>query len=114
MTPLRDRLDRAIADGDGDNDDITKRVRAVYREWKTQHIDDQLDDVFRRAFSGGLSTIIEPGTPLVWTIDPSASACPDCEDNSLAGGVPSGEPFPTGHLAAPAHPGCHCLALPSP
>ncbi|MEZ5298141.1 MAG: DivIVA domain-containing protein [Ilumatobacteraceae bacterium] len=113
VTPLRDRLGRAIADGDGDNDDITKRVRAVYREWKTQHIDDQLDDVFRRAFAGGLAVTVEPGTPLVWTIDPSTSACPDCEDNSLAGPVPAGEAFPTGHTAAPAHPGCRCLSLPS-
>jgi DivIVA domain-containing protein len=113
VTPLRDRLGRAVTDGDGDNDDITKRVRAVYREWKTQHIDDQLDDIFRRAFSGGLSATIEPATHLTWTVDPSASACPDCEDNSLAGGVPSGEPFPTGHLMAPAHPGCRCLALPA-
>ena len=113
VTPLRDRLGRAVTDGDGDNDDITKKVRAVYREWKTQHIDDQLDDIFRRAFSGGLSTTIEPGAHLTWTVDPGASACPDCEDNSLAGGVPSGEPFPTGHLMAPAHPGCRCLALPA-
>ena len=112
VTPLRDRLGRAIADGDGDNDDITKRVRAVYREWKTQHIDDELDDVFRRAFAGGLAVTVEPGTPLVWTIDPSTSACPDCEDNSLSGAVPAGEAFPTGHQAAPAHPGCRCLTLP--
>ena len=66
---------------------------SVYREWKTQHIDDQLDDVFRRAFAGGLAVTVEPGTPLVWTIDPSTSACPDCEDNSLAGPVPAGEAF---------------------
>ena len=113
VTPLRDRLGRAVADGDGDNDEITKRVRAVYREWKTQHIDDQLDDVFRRAFAGGLAAVVEPGTPLVWTIDPSTSACPDCEDNSLSGAVPAGDAFPTGHQSAPAHPGCRCLTLPS-
>jgi hypothetical protein len=111
--PLRERLGRAITDGGGDNDDITKRVRAVYREWKTQHIDDQLDDVFRRAFSGGLSVTIEPGTPLTWTVDPQAAPCPDCEDNSLAGSVPAGDAFPTGHTSAPAHPGCRCLALPA-
>lgn len=112
VTPLRDRLGRAITDGDGDNDDITKRVRAVYREWKTQHIDDELDDVFRRAFAGGLAVTVEPGTPLVWTLDPSTSPNPDCEDNSLAGAVASGEAFPTGHRSAPAHPGCRCLTLP--
>ena len=112
VTPLRDRLERAVADGSGDNDAITRRVRAVYREWKTQHIDDQLDDVFRYAFGGGLAVTIEPGTPLAWTIDPAQPACADCEDNSLAGSVASGESFPTGHTSAPAHPGCRCLTLP--
>jgi DivIVA domain-containing protein len=113
VTPLRDRLERSIADGSGDNEDITRRVRAVYREWKTQHIDDQLDDVFRYAFGGGLAVTVEPGTALAWTIDPSQAACADCEDNSLAGAVASGESFPTGHTSAPAHPGCRCLTLPS-
>jgi DivIVA domain-containing protein len=111
--PLRARLERAVVDGAGDNDDITKRVRAVYREWKTQHIDDQLDDVFRFAFGGGLAVTAEPGTQMVWTLDPNHSACADCEDNSLAGSVPAGESFPTGHVAAPAHPGCRCLTLPA-
>ena len=111
--PLRDRLARSIADGDGDNEAITKRVRAVYREWKTQHIDSQLDDVFRYAHGGGVAVTAEPGSPMVWTIDPSEPACPDCEDNSLSGSVAAGEPFPTGHTTAPAHPGCRCLVLPA-
>lgn len=110
---LRDRLERSIVDGAGDNEAITKRIRAVYREWKTQHIDSQLDDVFRFAHGGGVAVTAEPGTPMVWTIDPSEPACPDCEDNSLSGAVPAGEPFPTGDTAAPAHPGCRCLVLPA-
>jgi DivIVA domain-containing protein len=113
IAPLRDRLARSIADGDGDNEAIAKRVRAVYREWKTQHIDSQLDDVFRYALGGGIAVTAEPGSPMTWTIDPSEPACPDCEDNSLSGAVPAGDPFPTGHTAAPAHPGCRCLVLPA-
>ncbi|NNE12670.1 MAG: DivIVA domain-containing protein [Ilumatobacter sp.] len=112
VAPLRSRLERAIAEGGGDNDDVTKRVRAVYREWKTQHIDDQLDDVFRFAYGDGVVAGVKPGTPLTWTIDTDSSTCPDCEDNSLAGAVAAGEPFPTGHTAAPAHPGCRCLTVP--
>jgi hypothetical protein len=112
VIPLRGRLERAIADGDGDNDDITKRVRAVYREWKTQHIDDQLDDVFRSAYSGGLHAAGATGTRLVWTNDPRVAPCPDCEDNALAGPVVVGDDYPTGHPSAPAHPGCTCLTLP--
>ena len=113
LRPLRDRLARAISDGSGDNEQITKRVRAVYREWKTQHIDDQLDDVFRFAHGGGVAVSLEPGTQVVWSIDTGHPACPDCEDNSLAGSGAAGDPFPTGHAAAPAHPGCRCLTLPA-
>ena len=111
--PLRARIERAVAEGAGDNDDTTKRVRAVYREWKTHHIDAQLDDVFRFAFGGGLAVTAEPGRPMVWTIDPGEAACADCEDNSLAGALPAGESYPTGHTSAPAHPGCRCLTLPA-
>jgi len=112
ILPLRERLARAITDGSGDNDQITKRVRAVYREWKTQHIDDQLDDVFRYAYGGGMTVLVEPGREMVWTIDPDEASCPDCEDNSLAGPVAAGDEYPTGQTSAPAHPGCRCLTLP--
>ncbi len=112
VAPLRQRLERAIADGGGDNEDVTERVRAVYREWKTQHIDDQLDDAFRFAHGGGLAIGVKPGTPLTWSIDPSQPTCPDCEDNSLAGEVAAGDEFPTGHVSAPAHTGCCCLTVP--
>ena len=113
VAPLCARLERAITDGAGDNEDITKRVRAVYREWKTQHIDDQLDDAFRFAHGGGLAAGVKPGTILTWIIDPSESTCADCEDNSLAGEVTAGDAYPTGHVAAPAHAGCRCLTVPS-
>ncbi len=111
--PLRARIERSISDGAGDNDDVTKSIRSVYREWKTQQIDDQLDDVFRFAYGGGIAALVEPGTAMVWTIDPNHRSCPDCEDNSLGGAVAAGESFPTGHTSAPAHPGCRCLMLPA-
>ena len=111
--PLRARIERAIIDGAGDNEDITKRVRAVYREWKTQHIDHQLDDAFRFAHGGGAAVGVKPGTAIRWIIDPSEPTCADCEDNSLAGDVAAGEAFPTGHTAAPAHAGCRCLTVPT-
>ena len=103
---------RCVADGAGDNDDITKRVRAVYREWKTQHIDDQLDDVFRLAYGAGALAAATPGTRLCWMVDPHGPACPDAEDNALAGPVEAGDAYPTGHTLAPAHAGCRCLLAP--
>ena len=112
VEPLRQRLATAIADADGDHDDLTHAVRAIYREWKTQQIDAHLDDVLRAAYAGAIAAGIEPGAATVWECDPGAAPCPDCEDNSLAGEVVVGEPFPTGHQAAPAHAGCRCLTLP--
>jgi hypothetical protein len=46
-------------------------------------------------------------------VDPSCEACPDCDDNALAGKVTKGDTFPTGDTVAPAHPDCRCLVVPS-
>ncbi len=113
VTPLRDRLERCIADGDGDNPAITKKVRAVYREFKTKHIDEQLDDVFRAAHGRGVLASFELDTPVQWMPDPSHEICADCDDNRLEGAVAAGQAFPTGHLCTPAHPGCRCLLVPA-
>jgi hypothetical protein len=113
IQPLRERLERCVADGGGDNSEVTKRVRAVYREWKTQHIDEQLDDVILTAHGRGVFAAIEPGTPVQWTSDQSRSVCSDCDDNTLSGAIPIGDPFPTGHVCAPAHLGCRCLLVPA-
>ena len=111
VEPLRQRLEAAVADGDGDNDAITKRVRGVYREWKTQRIDEQLDDVFRLAFARGAVESLPAGTGVQWVVDPHGPPSPDCEDNALAGSMAIGEAFPSGHHWPPMHPGCRCLLL---
>ncbi len=114
VQPLRDRLERCVSEGDGDNAAITKKVRAVYREYKTRHIDEQLDDVVRVAHGQGLIGAIELDTPVVWTPDPRHEVCADCDDNRLAGAVAAGQPFPTGQVCTPAHPGCRCMLVPVP
>ena len=53
-----------------------------------------------------------PVAPAAESEEPAA--CPDCEDNSLAGAQAKGEPFPTGQLHPPAHPGCRCLLVADP
>jgi hypothetical protein len=68
--------------------------------------------VFRTAFAGGAAAAIKAGTPVVWLVEPGQTCCADCADNTLAGTLPAGSEFPTGHAAAPAHPGCGCLVLP--
>ncbi len=112
IAPLRERIERAVITADGDNEDLSAHVRGIYREWKTQRIDEYLDDVARMAYGRGQLTVLAPGTPVCWAVDPNGPECADAEDNSLAGAVPAGEPFPTNHLCAPAHEGCRCLLVP--
>lgn len=109
VAPLRDRLSTCITESAGDTTAVTKKVRAVYREWKTQHIDETLDDIVRTAHGRGVLAGFAAGTPIVWEVDERLPACPDCDDNALAGAVGAGDEFPTGHTFAPAHPGCRCL-----
>ncbi|MGB3735897.1 MAG: hypothetical protein WA964_13135, partial [Ilumatobacter sp.] len=112
VQPLRDRLERCVTDGDGDNAAIAQKVRAVYRECKTRHIDEQLDDVIRVSHGRGLLGALALDTPVEWTTDPRHAVCADCDDNRLAGVVASGQPFPTGVVSTPAHPGCRCMLVP--
>lgn len=110
VSPLRERLQRAVDQAGADSNELASLVRAVYREWKSSRIDDQIDDVLRLAFDEGAFAAVAPGTPVQWVLDPHSGACgPDCEDNSLGGAVAAGEPFPTGHLHPPLHGGCRCL-----
>ncbi|HTH06202.1 MAG TPA: hypothetical protein VL916_10040, partial [Ilumatobacteraceae bacterium] len=111
IDPLRERLDRAVADANGDTAELTELIRGIYREWKTQRIDEHLDDVVRTAYGHGALAGVPAGTALRWAVDPRATVCPDCDDNALAGEVMAGSPFPTDHLCAPAHPGCRCMLV---
>jgi DivIVA domain-containing protein len=114
VAPLRERLERAVGEAAGDNSDLAMMVRSVYREWKTQQIDERLDDVARAAFGRGALAAVMPGTKVCWMVDPNGPACPDAEDNALAGEVAAGEPFPTGDTSAPAHEGCRCMLALAP
>lgn len=109
VMPLRERLERAVGAAGGDNGELADTVRALYREWKTQRIDEHLDDVARMAFGRGALVALTPGTPVCWSVDPNGPACPDAEDNALAGVIGAGEAFPTDHTCAPAHEGCRCM-----
>ena len=112
VATLRERLARSVSDGEQVNDTIAKQARGIYREWKTQRIDEHLDDLFRLAYCHGAFHALEPGRAVAWVVDPAGPPSPDCEDNALAGAVTSGDAFPSGHLSPPMHPGCRCLLVP--
>ncbi len=111
VVPLRERLSRSISQASGDNAELTSLVRLVYREWKNQHVDNQVDNIAQTSFGRGAFAALTPGEKICWKVDPNGPACADAEDNSLAGFVGAGEAFPTGHTLAPAHAGCRCALV---
>jgi hypothetical protein len=110
--PLHQRLELAFSSSDEDVAELAEVLGAAYREWKTQRIEAAARDQVAAAFSRGAYLAFPEGAVLHWVVDPSEGPCPDCEDNELAGAQPKGEPWPTGQLYPPAHPGCRCALAP--
>jgi len=110
---VRPRVERCFDDGE-DADDLSDRLRTTYREWKTDALVEATRHVVLAAFGVGQQAVRPAGTPVRWVPDPGHPPCPDCEDDALAGALPSGEAFPTGHAHPPAHPGCRCLVVGEP
>ena len=112
VQPLRDRLEKAMNQNSDDRTTLAKSLRGVYRQWKSQHIDEQIDDIAHLSYSRGMYVGMKPGTSVCWMVDPNGPECADAEDNSLAGCVALGDEFPTNHVHPLAHPGCRCLLAP--
>ncbi|MEZ5233393.1 MAG: DivIVA domain-containing protein [Acidimicrobiia bacterium] len=81
------------------------RVRAAYREVRSQRLGELVEHHVHRAYAGGQLAAAAPGTRGRWVCD---TCGPDCLDNALAGPLPFGEAYPTGHAAPPAFAGCRC------
>jgi hypothetical protein len=65
------------------------------------------------AFTMGAYRASPDDASLRWLVDDDEGACPDCDDNALAGPTPKGSKFPTGQTYPPAHAGCRCLLVPA-
>jgi hypothetical protein len=124
VMPLRERLERCLHDVEGDADDFVGAARSVYREWKSEHIDEHVDDLVHLAYGRGAHAVLSPGTPVCWLVDPNGPDCPDAEDNALAGAwqrgsVPHRARAPTGpcRVPLPARPNlrvaCRFVRIPS-
>ena len=113
VSSMRAKVESILSECDGDRDAIAEGVRNTYREWKMQRADEVAADIACASFVRGSVESLEPGTKVCWMVDPNGPACPDAEDNSLAGATICGEPFPTGHTMPPAHVGCRCIISPA-
>lgn len=103
--PLRDRLESVLRDVD----DPAERVRNLYRETRNQRVTGLAEHATLAAFAEGQLAASMHGPqplPIRWVFE---DCSPDCLDNSLAGQLTPGEPFPTGHRHPPAFVGCRCL-----
>lgn len=109
---FRDESRIAIGEAEGDRAILSGLMRDVYRGWKTDLLDQNIDDIACSAYSKGSFLALEPSIDVFWVVDPVSGCCSECEDNSLAGALNKGAQFPTGHEFAPAHLGCRCLVYP--
>jgi len=110
--PLRDRIENCFREAAGDDEELAERLRACYREWKGQRVDEVSTRVALAACNRGLLDRLAPGTMVHWIVDDGGNPSPDCDDNALAGDLPKGDPFPTGHVTPPISPHCRCLVAP--
>jgi hypothetical protein len=112
VAPLRERLERAFSGAEGHTDDVAQSIRACYREWKGQRVDQAASHSVVAACNRGLLDRLPEGTEVRWVVSDGDTPSPDCDDNALAGSVTRGEPFPTGHTAPPLHATCRCMVVP--
>ncbi|MDP8988129.1 MAG: DivIVA domain-containing protein [Actinomycetota bacterium] len=110
---LRARLERAIDAADGDEAPVQEAISSAYREWKTSWAEPLVRHHLAAAHARGRFAAV-PAVALRWVVDDDEGACPDCDDNALAGPTPKGQPFPTGQQHPPAHVGCRCMVVPEP
>lgn len=111
IDPLRERILHAVSNAGGDNGVIAAAVRSIYREWKTERLDDLAASLTRSAYARGAYAAIVPGTPVRWVADPSAPACAETAANVGAGPVRAGDQFPSGHVCPPTQGECRCLLV---
>jgi len=106
VTMLRRRIEEGT-------EDLADRVGAAFREWRGERIERLVGDFAIQAFSSGVAAATGPEGKVRWVLT-SKDGCSDCDDNALAGSLPTSEAFPTGHPYPPAHSGCRCLVAPIP
>lgn len=112
ISPLHERVAATLVTSAGDRDVLLVALRALFAEWKSQHLAPVVSDIAYFSYARGLFLGCDTKSGVCWVVDPQGPACADAEDNSLAVGVRRGDAFPTGHTHPLAHAGCRCLVVP--
>jgi len=92
-------------------DQLERRVRSAYREWRRDRAGVVATDSVAAAYGLGVLSSVPEGTPVRWLVPEQGCCGAECYDNTLATDVFAGDPFPTGDVMAPARPGCRGLVV---
>ena len=112
FSPLHERVAATLVTSAGDRDALLVALRALFAEWKSQHLAPVVSDIAYFSYARGLFLGCDTKASVCWAVDPQGPACADAEDNSLATEMRHGDAFPTGHTHPLAHAGCRCLVVP--
>jgi DivIVA domain-containing protein len=112
ISPLHERIAATLVTSADNRDALLVALRALFAEWKSQHLTPVVSDIAYFSYARGLFLGCDTKASVCWAVDPQGPACADAEDNSLAIEVRRGDAFPTGHTHPLAHAGCRCLVVP--
>ncbi|HVL50626.1 MAG TPA: hypothetical protein VM754_03855, partial [Actinomycetota bacterium] len=115
LNPLRAEVSKAVEAGLGAQDSpsaLSERVNDVFRVWKGVRTQLLGEGIAYAAYNQGVIDALgtSPAAQKLWVAADDEHECPNdiCRRNASAGGVDLKSPFPSGHLAPPAHGGCTC------
>lgn len=115
LNPLRSEISKAIEAGLEAQDSassLSERANDVFRVWKGVRTQLLGEGIAYAAYHQGLVDAwgSRAGATKSWVFSVDEPDCPNeiCRRNAEAGAVALKSPFPSGHLAPPAHGGCTC------
>ena len=115
LNPLRNEISKALEAGLQAEDSaaaLSERANDVFRVWKGVRTQLLGEGIAYSAYHHGMIDAwgSRTGSKKQWVLSEEEQECPNdiCRRNSEAGDVVLKAPFPSGHLAPPAHGGCNC------
>jgi hypothetical protein len=113
VEPIRRRMEAGLEHASSDDGAVNEAIGSAFRDWRASRIDEIAGDYTHRVFARAIVNSSRARNSKVrWLVDDGDLACPDCDDNALAGPAIAGALFPTGHSHPPVHSGCRCILVP--